>query len=431
MDELKKEREIIEEIDAKMARLFLERCAVSEKIARYKKEAGVAVYDPARESELLQKNLALIPLSRAGEYTVFWKNIVALSRDLQERFLREASDPPALTVDLVRKGYPVYLEKGGLSRAGAHFDLDRKVMIITDEGVPEAYGKALLSCCASGQILRLPRGEEKKSLRVYQSVIRRLLAEQFTRADALIALGGGTVGDLTGFVAATFYRGIPYYQIPTTVLAAVDAAIGGKTGLDLDNVKNAVGAYCQPSGVLIDPDLFSTLPKEDLASGLAEAVKMALTFDADLFRLFEKEDPETRLEEIIRRCLIIKKEVVEADETETGVRRALNFGHTLGHAIESASFGRLSHGACVALGMIPFCAPAVQKRLLPVLQKLGLPVEAAFDRETAIFSLRHDKKRRGDCIQTVWVPEIGRYEWRTEAVEDLCRRLFGKEGEQA
>ena len=238
-----------------------------------------------------------------------------------------------------------------------------------------------------------------------------------------MAVGGGGVGDLAGFTAATYMRGVDFYNIPTTVLSQVDSSVGGKTGVNLDHIKNIVGAFKQPMGVIIDRELLRSLPPRQVSNGLAEAVKMALTFDADLFALFENEDPEQALEEIIVRSLAIKIGVVEQDEKEAGLRKVLNFGHTVGHGIESLGLGYY-HGECVALGMIPMSASAVKERLIPVLKKLNLPTEVLFDREAALAALSHDKKGGNGTVTAVFVDEIGIFRMDKLTVDDLRRLIY-------
>ena len=250
-----------------------------------------------------------------------------------------------------------------------------------------------------------------------------------TRTDCVVAVGGGVVGDLAGFVAASYMRGVDFYNIPTTMLAQVDSSIGGKTAVNLGSVKNIVGAFYQPKAVLIDTDVLKTLSKRHLAAGLAEAVKMSLTSDAELFSLFENgEINEENIEHVIARALEIKRKVVEADEKESGLRKILNFGHTLGHGIE-AEEGLLGlyHGECVALGMLPFAGDEVRARLVAVLKKLGLPTEYRGNLDAAIELVAHDKKREGGSVSAIFVDEVGtaRIEKLTlDEFENLVKERF-------
>ena len=236
-----------------------------------------------------------------------------------------------LSVDLKTSPYDIIIEKGALNRAGRELNLDRKVMIVTDSGVPEEYAKKIASQSKEGVIETVIMGEGSKELGTYEALLGELLNNDFTRKDCVVAVGGGVIGDLAGFVAASYMRGIDFYNVPTTVLASVDSSIGGKTAVNFRGVKNIVGAFYQPKKVLIDPDVFKTLPKRQISNGLSEAVKMSLTFDKELFEYFEKGVDYNDLTEIIYKSLDIKRKVVEADEKENGLRKVLNFGHTLGH----------------------------------------------------------------------------------------------------
>ena len=331
-----------------------------------------------------------------------------------------------IRMELGERSYDITVGRGTLASADRFFSLDRKVLIVTDDGVPPVYAETLAARCASPVTATLPQGEASKSFDSYRRILSVLVEHAFTRSDCVVAVGGGVVGDLAGFAAATYLRGIDFYNVPTTLLAQVDSSIGGKTAIDFDGYKNLVGAFWQPRGVLIDPDVLYTLPRRQLASGAAEAIKMALTSDPALFSLFETgeafRDPDT----VILRSLAIKKSVVEQDEKEAGLRRVLNFGHTLAHAIESENgLSGYLHGECVALGMIPMVSDALRPRLLRVLASAGLPVAFSGDPEKLAEAVRHDKKADGDAISVVFVPEPGRFEIRrmplTEYQQDIVR----------
>ena len=219
-------------------------------------------------------------------------------------------------------------------------------------------------------------------------------------------------------------RGIDFYNIPTTLLSEVDSSIGGKTAINLNGVKNIIGAFHQPKRVLIDPDVLKTLPPRQISNGLAEAIKMAATFDKELFELIETEDIMKNLDTIIERSLRIKKMVVECDEKESGLRRVLNFGHTIGHGIESyEELHGLYHGECVALGMIPMCAEEARKRILSVLKKANLPTDLTFDADRVYEAVTHDKKADGDMINVIYVPEIGSYEMKKVSLADFHQTI--------
>lgn len=325
-----------------------------------------------------------------------------------------------LTMELGKNSYDIIVERGALGRVGTLLNLNRRVLIVTDDGVPTAYAQTVAAACKKPTLITVPQGEDSKSLPTLSRLLSAMLENGFTRTDAVVAVGGGVVGDLSGFAAATFMRGIDFYNIPTTLLSQVDSSIGGKTAVNLDGVKNCVGAFWQPKRVIVDPETLSTLPPRQIANGLAEAIKMAATCDGELFARMEENDPMTILDDIITSSLAIKKGVVEKDATEKSLRRVLNFGHTLGHGIESCFAMRdLYHGECVALGMLPMCAPEVHKRLQAVLTRAGLPTKTDADIDTVLDAVSHDKKLDGDMIHYVYVPEIGRFEFRSASLAEF------------
>ena len=221
-------------------------------------------------------------------------------------------------------------------------------------------------------------------------------------------------------------RGVDFYNIPTTLLSQVDSSIGGKTAIDFGGVKNIVGAFYQPKKVIIDPEVLETLSSRQLMAGLAEAIKMAATNDSELFSLIERSDDLTAdLPEIIYRALMIKKSVVEQDPRETGLRKVLNFGHTIGHAVESFNAGRLLHGECVALGMIPMSGENAAARIIAVLKKYGLPTEIEQTADELIPFLKHDKKMGADGISAVVVDEIGEFRLCRMSADEILSRLEG------
>ena len=335
-----------------------------------------------------------------------------------------------LSLNLEQDSYDIVVERGVLQKAGELLDLDRKVLVVTDDGVPAAYAQTLLSQCRDGSLVTLPAGEATKNFASFRMLLSKMLEASFTRKDCVVAVGGGVVGDLSGFAAACYMRGIDFYNIPTTLLSQVDSSIGGKTAIDLDGVKNIVGAFYQPKKVLIDPDTLKTLDQRQFSAGMAEVIKMALTSDAQLFAKIKDSSvsagdariggmPPADLEEIIVSALQIKKDVVEQDPKEAGLRKILNFGHTIGHAIEAREDGQLLHGECVALGMLPMCAAGVRAELLPVLKKFALPTTYTIKKEQLMPLILHDKKMQQDGLAVVFVPQIGRYEIRKIKPEEM------------
>ena len=311
--------------------------------------------------------------------------------------------------------------------------LDRKVAVVTDSGVPAQYAQRVADQCREAKIITVPQGEASKSFKILETVLRQMLEFNMGRGDLVVAVGGGVVGDLAGFAAAIYMRGIDFINCPTTTLSMIDSSIGGKTAVDLGDTKNIVGAFWQPKLVIVDPDTLSTLPRRHFINGLAEAVKAGLLADPELFSIFEKEDVDDRIGEIICRSLRFKKSIVEQDETEQGMRKALNFGHTIGHGIEAVKGikGRrttgLFHGECVALGMLPMIeSKALQKRVRGVYRRLGLPTRTAYDKEKVLAEMLHDKKAQGGQITIIKVPGLGCWRAETIPVEGL-RPLLGME----
>ena len=316
--------------------------------------------------------------------------------------------------------YDIIVERGILQKAETELDLNRKVMIVTDSGVPKNYSETLLGKCSEGYIYTIPEGEDSKNLKNFEEIIRKMLSLGFSRGDCVVASGGGVVGDLSGFVASAYMRGIDLYNVPTTLLSQIDSSIGGKVAVDIDGYKNIVGAFYQPKKVLIDPDVLKTLPQRQISNGLAESVKMAITSDAKLFEIFENENIDDNIDRIVEKSLKIKKEVVEQDEKESGLRKILNFGHTIGHAIEKGTgFSKFYHGECVSLGMIPMCSPNLRKRLIPVLEKLSLPICADFDREAVANFISFDKKVKGGKVSAIFSDSVGSYEIKETEPEKI------------
>lgn len=307
-------------------------------------------------------------------------------------------------------GYDITVGAGLLSDIGSLINLDRRVVVVTDDGVPPQYAQAVADRARDAKVVTVKNGEGAKSAEVYAELCRELLDFGISRKDAVVAVGGGVVGDLSGFVAATFMRGIDFYNVPTTLLSQVDSSIGGKTAINLGGVKNIVGAIYRPRAVIIDTDVLKTLDKRQISNGLAECVKMALTSDAELFNFLSENDPLSDIESVIIRSLLIKKQVVLEDECESHLRKILNFGHTLGHGIEAeGEMAGLLHGECVALGMIPMCSHTVRERLIPLLERLGLPTDYSYDLERALAFTAHDKKCSGGFVDAVFVDEVGSF----------------------
>ena len=327
-----------------------------------------------------------------------------------------------MNIQLAEKTSRIYIERDCRLHLEKYISLDCKVMVITDEGVPKQYYEEVLSQCKEGCLFVAKQGEETKSLTVYEQILNRLLELDFSRKDLVIALGGGVIGDLSGFVAGTFKRGMRFASIPTTPLSQIDSSIGGKVAVNMGEVKNVVGTFYHPEAVLIDLNTLSTLPERHYHNGLVEAVKAGLIADEKLFELFEKtENIEEDLEEIIVRALHVKKNVVEQDEKEENLRKILNFGHTIGHAIESIyHLEGYYHGECVGIGMMMILEnEEIRERLRRVLCKLNVPLSADYDVEEVIHFIKKDKKANGKYVTVVQVDKVGEAKLLPIEIESL------------
>jgi 3-dehydroquinate synthase len=336
-----------------------------------------------------------------------------------------SADPVVVTHAL--GSYPVYVEPGVLARldrlVSEHLP-QRRVAVIADDAVHQLYRNGRMGAAPwAGETITFAAGEKSKTRETWARLTDTLMERGFGRDSGLIALGGGVTGDLAGFVAATYMRGLPYLQVPTTLLAMVDASVGGKTGVDTPQGKNLVGAFHPPVAVVADPQTLVTLPDRDFRAGLAEAVKHGLIADREYFEWMEANaleissrglDPLTRL---IRRSVEIKAEVVSGDERESGQRAILNAGHTVAHALERTSAYELSHGEAVALGLVVECelaeqlgiaSPGLRHRVAALLGRLRLPVRLPrMERSALLGNMAVDKKNRGGHIHFALPVQLG------------------------
>ena len=426
MADIKVAREKINEIDKAMAKLFCERMEAVKEIADFKAEHSLPILDAARENEIINSNSALVTDEHIkAHYINFIKSNMKISRSYQAELYPEAPSGIIYEKDNIKKipvslgedSYDIILGCGVLSLAENYLDLERSVLILTDSGVPSEYSSTLAKKCKRAIIHTVKEGEESKNLANFESILRLMAENKFTRSDCVIAVGGGVVGDLAGFVASAYMRGVDFYNVPTTLLSQVDSSIGGKVAVDLDGYKNTVGAFYQPRRVLIDPELLLTLDIRQIRAGLAEALKMATTSDPVLFEMFESDEYLSDIEAVILRSLLIKRGIVERDVNEQDERKILNFGHTVGHAIESAS--DLLHGECVALGMLYMCSGSVRERLFPIIDQMGLPTDYKANADELFNFILRDKKASGDNITVTFVNEIGKAELRRMPIENI------------
>ncbi len=319
--------------------------------------------------------------------------------------------------------YPVHIGSGILAQSGAlisEVSAAQTCAVITDSTVGPLYAdtvcRSLEQAGVQPHLYTFPAGETSKNLTTYGQILDFLAQRKLTRSDLIVALGGGVTGDMAGFAAATYQRGVDYIQIPTTFLAASDSSVGGKTAVDLPSGKNLVGAFWQPRLVLCDTDTFRTLPAETFADGAAETVKHALIADSDFFHFLMSNDIRQHMERVVRQNVEIKASVVAEDELESGKRKLLNFGHTLGHAIESCSGLTITHGHAVAIGMV-LAARAGEKlglspggtleAVLSCCQRFALPTVCPYSAEDIYRAATGDKKRSGGHIDVVVLEAIG------------------------
>ncbi len=348
-----------------------------------------------------------------------------------------------IEVGLKERSYPIMIEAGLLAEVGTDLrkrGIAGRYVIIADQYVADLYSRPLLdSLKAAGinaELLTFPRGEASKNLATINDLARSLARLGVDRKGCLIALGGGVTGDITGFLAAVYMRGIKFVQIPTTLLAQVDSSVGGKTGVDIPEGKNLVGSFYQPQCVYIDSSLLNSLPKEELLNGLAEVIKYGVIYNAEFFKFLGDNrqavlnlDPDI-LAEVIATCCRIKAQVVSLDEKEADLRRILNFGHTIGHAVEAASAFKLAHGMAVAIGMVAAANLAAEKNMLSrkeasqiydLIKNYGLPVSvpADLDRRKIKEYLKTDKKTVGGKVFFVLPSQIGKVEITYDVSEKI------------
>lgn len=321
------------------------------------------------------------------------------------------------------KPYDILIGSGLLDTVGsyaAQMNKVRKVCIVSDSNVWGIFGEQVETSLTNAGLKTIhfvfPAGEASKNGITYLELLSFLAENHLTRSDLIVALGGGVVGDLAGFAAATYLRGIRLIQIPTTLLAAVDSSVGGKTAIDLPAGKNLAGAFYQPSLVLCDTDCLNSLPPEIFRDGCAEAIKYGILYDEELFRLLYEQGLAFDRDTVIARCVQLKALAVEADEFDTGDRMKLNLGHTIGHGVEAHSHFAVSHGRAVAIGTaivtrasckMGFCIPEARNAIVTILEKFGLPTSCGFTAEQLYTAALSDKKRSGSTVNLIIPRAIG------------------------
>lgn len=355
-----------------------------------------------------------------------------------------------LDIGLGERSYPIFIEDGIMEKIGidlAKRKIASRYVVISDDYVAQLYGKTLMTTLKQAgiqaELLTFPRGEASKNLQLFAELSSKLAQMGVDRQSGLIAFGGGVTGDLTGFVAASYMRGIPFVQIPTTLLAQVDSSVGGKTGVDIPEGKNLVGAFYQPKAVYIDTAVLTTLPVEEFLGGIAEVIKYGVIRDFEFYCSLERNldailalQPDI-IQEMIHTCCRIKAEVVAEDEREADLRRILNFGHTIGHAVEAASDFSLIHGHAVAIGMVAALRLAVSSglckrkeagRVATLIHSFGLPTEIpeGMDRERIKSYIKTDKKSISGSVFYVLPTTIGNVVISNEITEDQVDNVLNK-----
>ena len=333
------------------------------------------------------------------------------------------------------KTYQIHIDNNLICHVGKYLHSiakGKKVMILSDSNVWPIYGEvAERSLFDNGFTVGhyvIPAGEKSKSGENYLTILNFLAENQLTRTDCIIALGGGVVGDLAGFVSATYLRGVAFVQIPTSLLAMVDSSVGGKTAIDLPAGKNLAGAFYQPNLVLCDLNALDTLPEDVFLDGCAEVIKYGILFDRALFQHLDESGPNFDREYTITRCIELKRDIVNRDEKDLGERQLLNLGHTLGHSVEANSRYAISHGKAVAIGTnliaasavsAGFCTEAIFCKINSILQKFGLPVTTTYSPQSLADMALQDKKRAGNTLSLIIPTEIGKCVIHPYPIDDL------------
>lgn len=329
-----------------------------------------------------------------------------------------------LQVPIIGKEYTIYIEKNILSNISSYLDVDKDYVIITDSNIPKVYLNKIIHQLNDPLVLEVPEGEHSKSIDTAYNLINKMIENGVTRSSMVIALGGGVIGDLAGFVASIFMRGIEFIQIPTTLLSQIDSSVGGKVGINALNMKNAIGSFKQPKLVLIDPVTLNTLEQRQINSGISEMIKYGLISDKSLFYDIINKNIFENIEKYIYTCVSIKAKIVTKDEYDLGLRQLLNFGHTIGHAIEQESKYLLLHGEAVAIGMYLMAkGENYQKDLKEVLLKYQLPYEHNYDKDTLFKYIKTDKKVHNKKLNIILVKEVGNGFIKQIDIDDIKERI--------
>lgn len=314
-----------------------------------------------------------------------------------------------LTVKSLLGNYDVLIESGLLKRLNHYLDSNLYYVIIADDQIPQTYINSVKDACPNHLLIHFPAGETSKSMNEFARIIDILVDHNIKKDAVVIAVGGGVTGDLAGFVASVYSRGISFIQIPTTLLAQIDSSVGGKVAINTANAKNIIGSIYPPKKVLIDPLTLQTLDKRQISAGMAEMIKYGMIADKAFFEKIKNEDPYSDWDYYIFKSLEIKKRYVETDEFDNGLRQSLNFGHTIGHALETYyQYQKYLHGEAVAIGMVQILSnPEIRKQLIDCLKKYNLPTSDPVSFDELKPYINRDKKGRKDLLKIVDVTDIG------------------------
>lgn len=327
-------------------------------------------------------------------------------------------------VPIKGKEYDVIIEKGILSSIDTYIDKSKELVIITDNNIPKVYLDNIAPILGHPLILYVPQGESSKSIKMVYSLINDMILHKITRGATLIAFGGGVVGDLCGFVASIYMRGIDFIQIPTTLLAQIDSSVGGKVGVNAEKMKNAIGSFKQPKLVLIDSTVLETLDEKQINNGLAEMIKYGLIARKSLFEDLLYNNIFDDIDKYIYDCVKIKTEFVVTDEYDLGLRQLLNYGHTIGHAIEQESQYKLLHGESIAIGMMLVAKGQLfEKDLEKTLKKYNLPTTHSQNKDNLYNYIVTDKKVIGDTLNLIMVEEPGNAFIKPIRKEEIKKKL--------
>lgn len=330
-----------------------------------------------------------------------------------------------IQVPLMTNAYTVYIENGLLDYFSSYLSSIHQNVIITDEGIPKKYVQTIINQLNNPLLFTVPEGEKSKSIEQYQSIIEDMITHNVSKSATIIALGGGVVGDLAGFIASTYMRGIAFIQIPTTLLSQIDSSVGGKVAVNSRHAKNSIGSFYQPDAVFIDPSVLKTLEKRQLHSGIAEMIKYGVISDPTILdTLKEKDTLFTQLPMLISKAVKIKRDIVLKDEFDQGIRHILNYGHTIGHAIEQRSNYAYLHGESISIGMAIMAKnKPFYSHVISLLKLYDLPTDCPYSLEELIPYIHSDKKVTKNYLNFVIVDHLGEASIKPVLLDDLSNYL--------